>query len=77
MTIELHAKKWRLPYEWTRGAIVPMNCLTELGVLYVRNKGSAVPLEAVHGKHGKTQSLVLIPKITTSDESLRRFPPEE
>lgn len=77
MTIALQAKKTIWPYFRTKGAVLPMNCLTQLGVLYVHSKELVLPMEAALGKHEISQSIVLQPKITTSDDSLRSLPPKE
>lgn len=61
----------------TKGELKPMNCRAELGILYVHNKRFSEPVAAAYGGHDKSQNLVLIPKITTSDDSLRRFLPKE
>lgn len=51
MTIELREKKPKLPLLWTNGAILPMYCHSELGILYVHSNERFMPSEAVLGLH--------------------------
>lgn len=77
MTIELSGKRPRRPEEFTGDAIYPFRCLSDLGVLYIHSKEKFSPIEVAFAFHNTAYSIVLTPKITTGDVSLRDFQPRE
>lgn len=77
MTIELTAKKPTVPEFWAGDAVLPFSCRTELGFVYIHSSDQFLPIQAANVGHKKSYSLVLTPKITTTDESLRDFEPTE
>lgn len=83
MTIELSARKARQPKEWLVGgveggdSIYPLVCYAELGVVHIHSKELFLPTVSAYGQHNTAYSLVVTPKITTADESLRDFHPNE
>lgn len=59
MTIELRGKKALLPLLWTNGAVIPMFCHTEIGVLFIHSQEMFLPQEAAWGKHGTSYEQIM------------------
>lgn len=74
MTIELRGKR----HIWGQGdEILPDKCYSELGLLYIHSQEAFLTYSAALAAQNAAFSLVLTPKITTTDESLRTFDPLE
>lgn len=77
MTIELNGRKSRKPTERAGDEVSPFVCKSELGIPTIHSKERFSPLAAALSEHKKAYSLIVTPKISTSDDSLRNFHPKE
>lgn len=73
--MELSGRKPR--QTWAGNEIFPWTCEAELGILQVHTSETFLMAIASFGHRYMEYSIVLTPKITTSDERLRNFDANE